>query len=130
MSYSRLLMSASALALGLLGIIATFAPDDVIARMGLPESRLADLLVQIIGGVYLGFGMLNWMARGSVMGGIYGRPLVMGNLLHFVTAGLAIWSRVTELSSLWALAVVYLFFGAGFGLLLVRHPARPAAARS
>jgi hypothetical protein len=123
-------MSASALALGLLGIIATFAPDDVIAGMGLPESRRADLLVQIIGAVYLGFGMLNWMARGSVMGGIYGRPLVMGNLLHFVTAGLAISSRVSELSSLWAPAVVYLVFGAGFGLLLVRHPTRPAATRS
>jgi hypothetical protein len=130
MSYSRLLMSASAIVLGLLGVTATFAPDDVIVRMGLPKSRLADLLVQIIGGVYLGFGMLNWMAKGSVMGGIYGRPLVMGNLLHFVTSGLAILSRVTELSSLWAFAVVYLFFGAGFGLLLVRHPPRPAASRS
>ena len=128
MSYSRSLMSASAIALGLLGI-GTFAPDEVIARIGLPESRLADLLVQSIGSVYLGFGMFNWMARGSMMGGIYGRPLVMGNLLHFVTAGLAIWLRVTELSSLWALAVVYLFFGAGFGLLLVRHPPRPAASR-
>jgi hypothetical protein len=124
MSYSRLLMSASAIVLGLLGITATFAPDNVIALVGLPESRLADLLVQLIGGAYLGFAMLNWMAKGSVLGGIYGRPLIVGNLLHFVTSGLAVASRVGELSSLWVIAVVYLLFGAGFGLLLRLSPRR------
>jgi hypothetical protein len=36
MSYSRSLMNASAIALGLLGI-GTFAPDEVIARIGLPD---------------------------------------------------------------------------------------------
>jgi Na+/proline symporter len=115
-------MTASALTLGLLGVAASFAPDEIIDYLGLPPARLADLLVQIIGGLYLGFGMLNWMARGSVMGGIYGRPFVIGNLMHFVTAGLAIWSRVGQLSWLWPLVGVYLVFALGFGLMLFRQP--------
>jgi hypothetical protein len=119
-------MSASALTLGLLGVAASFAPQEIVATLGLAPARLADLLVQVIGGLYLGFAMLNWMARGSVMGGIYGRPFVMANLLHFVSAGLAIWSRVPELSWLWALVAVYLVFAIGFGLILFRQPSRHA----
>lgn len=50
MSYSRLLMSATALTLGVLGVAASFAPDEIVRALGLPPARLADLLVQIIPG--------------------------------------------------------------------------------
>jgi len=32
----------------------------------------------------LGFSILNWMSKASLIGGIYNKPLLIGNLLHFL----------------------------------------------
>ena len=34
--------------------------------------------------------MLNWMAQGNLVGGIFGRPIAIGNLAHFTIAALAL----------------------------------------
>ena len=31
----------------------------------------------------LGFGMMNWMARDALFGGIYNKPMTIGNFMHF-----------------------------------------------
>jgi|TARA_R110002051_G_scaffold173271_2_gene243631 hypothetical protein len=33
--------------------------------------------------LYLGFGILNRMAKGTIIGRIYNRPIAIGNLMHF-----------------------------------------------
>jgi len=48
------------------------------------------ILVQIAGALYLGFAMLDWMAQGNIIGGIYSRPVAMGNLAHFTIGGLGL----------------------------------------
>jgi hypothetical protein len=127
MSFTRLLMTASALFLGLLGLLGSFAPDGVLGWLDAPASPSLMLLVQVMGALYLGFAALDWMARGNLLGGIYGRPVVLANLLHFVSASLAILKLLAgapELRALWPLAAGYALLAAGFGTLLFRHPIR------
>ena len=45
--------------------------------------------MQIIGSLYFALAILNWMSKGSFIGGIYNRPIAIANLTHFVIAGLA-----------------------------------------
>ena len=124
---TRLLMSTSALVLGLLGLTATFAPDYVLSGLGAPVSPALMLIAQTTGALYLGFAGLNWMARDNLIGGIYSRPVAIGNLMHFVVASFAMGKLViasTELHMLWPLAVVYIAFAASFGVVIFRHPLR------
>ena len=45
---------------------------------------------QACGVLYLGFAILNWMAKDDLIGGIYSRPVAMGNFLHFFTIAMAL----------------------------------------
>ena len=89
---SRWMMSASAAFLAALGLAATFLPQEIVAGGGEPggANGYLVLLVQIAGGLYLGFAMLNWSVRDMVIGGIYNRPIALGNLLHFLIVALAL----------------------------------------
>lgn len=127
MSPTRLLLSASAAVLGLLGLLGTFAPDEVVRWTAAPVSPALVLLVQVLGALYLGFAVLDWMARGTLLGGIYNRPITVGNLLHFLSAGLAmakLLARAPEMQWLWPLAGIYAAFATGFAAVLFRHPVR------
>jgi hypothetical protein len=127
MSFTGVLMRASAIALGILGVLATFLPDTILGWTGGPVSVPLLLLVQVLGGLYLGFAALNWMSRGSLIGGIYSRPLAIGNLVHFLSAGLAmikLLTRAPELHAIWPLAVMYSVFAVCFAIVLFRHPVR------
>ena len=127
MNPTRFLMTASALVLALLGALCSFAPERVLAWLAAPAAPVLLLTVQVLGALYLGFAALNWMTRHSLIGGIYSRPVVVGNLLHFMSAGLAIVrlvARTPELVGLWPLAVAYAAFAAGFAVVFFRHPIR------
>lgn len=43
-----------------------------------------DMVVQLLGAMYLGSAAANWTARGSMIGGIYARPLTLANFFHFL----------------------------------------------
>jgi hypothetical protein len=87
---TRSLMILSAMILAALGLVASFVPREILNFLGTRPDPLPVLLVQITGALYLGFGMFNWMARESLLGGIYGRPVVFGNFMHFMVAALAL----------------------------------------
>ena len=82
-------MASSALFMAALGLAATFMPQEIIGALGGGTGHTLPLLVQTLGAFYLGFAMLNWMAKESLIGGIYSRPVSMGNFLHFAIAGIA-----------------------------------------
>jgi hypothetical protein len=126
---TRILMTASALFMGLLGLAATFLPQETLAAAGVPEASLpalAVILVQALGALYLGFAILNWMAKGILVGGIYARPLALGNFLHFsaVTIVLvkAIFAEGRPAPALLALALPYAILATGFGIALFTNP--------
>ena len=87
---TRMLMTASAIAMCVLGLLLTFAPQEVLTSLGSAPQTASVLAAQAAGALYLGFAMLNWMARHSLIGGIYSRPVAMGNLLHFVVMTFAL----------------------------------------
>jgi hypothetical protein len=87
---TRWLMIGSAVVLAALGLVASFVPREILLRLGSQGAPLETLLVQITGALYLGFAMFNWMARESLLGGIYGRPVVFGNFMHFMVAAFAL----------------------------------------
>ena len=86
------------------------------------------LLVQMAGAVYLGFAMLNWMARGILIGGIYARPVALGNFLHFVMVAITLTKAAIAFAvlPLAISAAVFSGFGIWFGLVLFKPPLTPA----
>jgi hypothetical protein len=84
-------MTASAAFLGALGVVASFLPVEILGFLdGIAHNRLESTLIQLFGAALLGFAMLNWMARGAPAGGIYGRPIVIGNLVQYTVGGIAL----------------------------------------
>lgn len=121
---TRMLMSTSAVIMGVLGLGASFLPQEFLLFVGYRDERLPVVLIQIIGGLYLGFGFLNWMARGVLIGGIYGRPLVMGNFMHFAVVAIVLakllMDHATPLVLLYA--ATYSVVAVWFGFVLFTHP--------
>ncbi len=81
--HSRILMITSAAFLAVLGLATSFMPQEVLGLHGTVPDTPTVLLVQMTGALYLGFAILNWTARGVLIGGIYARPVALGNFLHF-----------------------------------------------
>ena len=87
---TKILMTASGLALGLAGLAASFAPAELLRVLGSPAQEPLPVLMQLLGGAYLAFAIANWTAKDSLIGGIYARPLSLGNCVLFVTGALAL----------------------------------------
>lgn len=125
---TKLVMTASAVILGVAGVLLTFIPDVILKNMQLESDArgLGHLLLQIIGALYFAFAMLNWMARRNVIGGIYNKPIAVANFSHFFIAGMALLKAVFSQPQLpffvWLSAIIYLTFAVCFGLIFYRHP--------
>jgi hypothetical protein len=68
--------------------------------------------------------MMNWTAKANLIGGIYARPLAIGNLTHFVIGALAL-SKGYSLSQpiiFQAITLIYIVFAISFVIVFFRHP--------
>ena len=123
---TKLLMTLSAMILALIGISLIFLPNEILDYLELSVSETLQLLMQIIGSFYFAFAILNWMSKGSIIGGIYNRPIAMANLTHFVIAGLALIKGILANPSLsyviWSIAIIYSIFAIFFGIVAFKHP--------
>lgn len=85
------LLVFSAVLYFLAGAAALFVPQELLSFAGAVPSALTVSLLQAVGSAFLGFGMLNWLSRYSLAGGIYGRPVVAANFAHaFAAAALLV----------------------------------------
>lgn len=120
---TKIVMTSSALILGLTGVILTFMPMELLGFINFETSKSAQILIQILGALYFSFAMLNWMTRTSIIGGIYNRPIVIANFTHFTTAGLALIKGLLSSPSLqnaiWIVAIIYSVFAISFGLFFL-----------
>jgi hypothetical protein len=121
---TRALMTASAVYLGLAGAGATFMSEELLTHVRQPAAPVLMFFVQAVGALNLGFAMLNWMSRGATFGGIYGRPIVTANLLHFLMVALVLirWAMAGAPPGILGLTAVYTVFAAWFGAVLLRDP--------
>ena len=89
---TKTLMIISAVFLAINGFLFTFFPNEIaVLLLGInSDNYIFILILQILGALYLGFSILNWVSKTSLIGGIYNKPLLIGNLLHFFTASMAL----------------------------------------
>jgi RimJ/RimL family protein N-acetyltransferase len=122
----RSLMSTSAIVLGIAGLALLFAPVEL-QRLVPPSSPapVPPMVLQLWGAALLGLAATNWVGRGLILGGIYGRALVMGNAMHWTVGSLvgvrAVLDHPTSAGA-WAAAALYGVFALAFTWLLRRHP--------
>ena len=117
------LIAAYAALLALCGGALLFAPSEVGALVSGREVG-TPVLVQLLGAALLGFAAADWVARRSVLGGIYGRAVVAGNLAFAFIGALTLLGSVPAEPGVafWLLLVVLVAGTATFGWLLFRGP--------
>ena len=122
---SSLISRASAALLLVAGIVLLFASDDVLPRLvsGFPESGA--WVGQLLAAALLALGATNWLSRSQLLGGIYGRPVVMANaVFYFVAAMVTLRAAASGdvANSLWVVAAVVSLLAVVYGWLLFRGP--------
>lgn len=124
---TRLVMAASAVLMAVAGLAGSFLPHELLRTLGVPATGALPVVVQLTGALYLGFAMLNWTAKDSLLGGIYNRPIAIANLLHFVSGAFALAKYATSARPpmlVIGMTVVYAVFAIVFGKILITSPVK------
>jgi hypothetical protein len=123
---TKLIMMLSAIFLAAIGISLTFFPNEIADLIGINSSKTLQLILQILGALFFAFAMLNWMAKGTIIGGIYNKPVSVANLTHFVIGALALVKAVLSDHTLpygvWILAGIYSVFAVLFAIIFSQPP--------
>ena len=123
---TKLLMTSSALFCGIIGILLLFLPNEIAEYLNVEPTIITILFLKILSALYLGFGILNWTVKGSLIGGIYNRPIALGNLLHFVVGSIELVKVISNIQThreiIIFLTVLYIIFGVLFAYVLKNNP--------
>ena len=124
---SAFISRTSALWLGVAGFALLFAPDAVLPRLiaGYPSSGL--WLGQLLGAAWLGLAALNWINRRLILGGVFGRPIVLANAIHYFISAMVLIRAVIRQpeASVELAAVPAITLAVAYGALLFRGPFDP-----
>ena len=121
---TKIVMAASAVLMAVAGLAGSFLPQELLRNAGLPVSSALAVAVQLYASLLLGFAMVNWMAKDSLIGGIYNRPVAIGNLLHFVSGALALLKYRPTRPAEMIVAAVYVLFAIAFARILFTSPVK------
>ena len=123
---TKLLMTSSALFCGIIGILLLFLPNEIVEYLNVEPTIITILFLKILSALYLGFGILNWTVKGSLIGGIYNRPIALGNLLHFVVGSIELVKVISNIQIhreiIIFLTALYIIFGVLFAYVLKNNP--------
>jgi hypothetical protein len=122
---SSLVSRLSALVLAIEGGTLLFAPDAVLPRLISPFPTSGIWIGQWLAAAWLGMAVLNWHSRGLVLGGIYGRPVVLANFAtYFLTASSSLQLLGQEGLPKWfkGVVVVNCILAALYSWLLLKGP--------
>ena len=123
---TKILMTTSAIFLGIIGIMLSFLPYEIAAYFNLESNLISMLFLKMLSALYLGFAILNWMAKGTIIGGIYNRPIAIGNLMHFGVGAIALIKVVSNIEThpelIILLSAVYLIFALLFAYVFKTNP--------
>jgi hypothetical protein len=121
---TKWLMVVTSIVLGTTGILLLFAPELLLEALGTEMVEPLPVVVQVLAGVYLSFALMNWTIRASVIGGIYNRPLALGNFTHFFIGMLVLLKYLFTGSMPMVLVIAtcgYTLFVALFAWLVFKH---------
>ena len=123
--HTKILMISSAIIMAIVGLAASFLPQEILAYADAWDETFEVTLVQILGALYLGFAILNWTARGNLIGGVYSRPVAIANFMHMAIVAMLLGKIAAanhHLTEVIIAAVVVIIFAAWFGVVLFSHP--------
>jgi hypothetical protein len=121
-------VTAAAAGLAVAGAALLFAPHEIAGMMG---AAGPDVAWQLFGGALLALASMNHIARGSSLGGIYGRAIVTADQVHFTIGALALCTHAFRMPVAPAFWIAVAAYGAGavfFNLLLFRGADPPPSA--
>ena len=125
---TKVLLIASTFFLGLSGASLTFLPNEIIFKLNIVPNPLSTLTFQLLGALFLGFAMLNWMNKDGLICGIYSKPLVVGNFMHFGVGVMALVKiiSIVELHSviIITLTIIYAVFAILFAYVFRTNPSQ------
>jgi len=126
---TRVLLLASTIFNGMMGLLTSFLPQEVLKISDLPSSAVNVLLVQLLSAFYISFAMINYLSKDAIIGGIYNRPILMGNIAYHGIAAIALvkytFSQAEFSAILLTLTVVYCALSLGFLKLFFTVPGKP-----
>jgi hypothetical protein len=125
---TKILLISSCIFLGISGAILTFIPDEIISSLSITPNPISTLSLQLLGALYLGFAMLNWMVKGSLIGGIYNKPIAVANFMHFGVAAFALIKIISKIQIhsefIISLTIVYAIFAILFAYVFSTNPSK------
>lgn len=125
---TKIVMTSSALFYAIIGIILSFLPNEIADYLNVEYNIITILFLNIMSALYLGFGILNWMAKGTLIGGIYNKPIAIGNLMQFGVGAIALVKVVSNIQTqskiVISLTVVYVIFAILFVYIFRTNPAK------
>lgn len=118
------LLVASAIAMGIWGLVGLFAPGTMASWLAMDAGQHGRWALQIGSVLYLAFAAVNWTARDALIGGIYGRPIGLGNFLHFLMGSMVLLKAVMAHANapIAVTLTIYMVFAVGFARLLFNRP--------
>ncbi|MBL4670082.1 MAG: hypothetical protein HRT73_07355 [Flavobacteriales bacterium] len=123
---TKVLLTTSSIILGLIGLALSFIPAEILTFLDVENSLTIIIFMQILGALYLGFAMMNWMAKDALFGGIYNKPMTIGNLMHFSAGALALIKAIIRseqfLESMIVLTIIYSIFALCFAYVFFNNP--------
>lgn len=125
---TKILMTSSAIFLAIIGIILSFLPTEIMDYLNIESNIISILFLKILSALFLGFGILNWMAKGALIGGIYNKPIAIGNLMHFGVGAIALVKIVTNMQThseiIIPLTAFYVIYALLFAYIFKTNPAK------
>ena len=106
--------------MGLLGLGGPLFSEAILRSFGTQPGGFPAVLLHLVGALYLGFALLNWMARNQLIGGIYSRPVALGNLTHFLVANVVLVKHLVTTPHTFVYGVLtggYVLFAGAFGVV-------------
>lgn len=123
---TKIVMVSSAFFLGLIGITLSFFTKEIDVYLNSDSNNASLLFLHLLSALYLGFALMNWMAKDSRIGGIYNRPIAIGNLMNFGVGALALIKIVSKIEFhnevIIGLAIIYSIFAICFAYIFRTHP--------
>ena len=125
---TKIVMTSSALFYAIIGVLLSFLPNEIAGYLNVESNIITILFLNITSALYFGFGILNWMAKGTLIGGIYNKPIAIGNLMHFGVGAIALIKVVSNIKThseiVISLTVVYIIFAILFVYIFRTNPTK------
>ena len=123
---TKIVMIASTLFLAFMGFNFSFLSTEFLTLLNIDSNQITVLLFQLLGALYLGFAILNWMAKGTLIGGIYNKPIAIGNFMHFGIGAITLIKIALKIEThteiIISLTVIYTLFALTFAYIFMNHP--------